>query len=111
MTPEAWAVNLSAILAAVIAAGGTVWNARKTGRVEGKVDDATAAAEDAARKIEPVSNGFAKRTTTTLDEIKHIVQDVRAEQAKLSERVDRVEDRLVTHLELHARGGGGPDRP
>lgn len=96
MTPEGWATNLGAILAAGYA-GWQSYQAKKAARAgEGQARQANVQATVAADRSEPTSNGYATSTKESLSRIERQGQ--------------RTEDLLREHINDHARAGLGAVR-
>lgn len=94
MSGEAW--TFAGIVVVQVAGVAAVW--LKMHKTDGKVDAATATAEQARDYSKPTGNGFAPSVLASLEELKREVRSVRREAST---------DRLVmsTHLADHARVG------
>jgi hypothetical protein len=96
VTPEAWAVNLSAIVAAGVAAYGSLGAKRAANAGKTSSDHAAEAgqyaageAQLAAERSEATSNGFADRTIKALERIER--------------NGERTQAMLSDHIADHAR--------
>lgn len=64
--------------------------------ITAKLKDAREVAAIAAEGIKPISNGFAKGTKDSLQEIKELICEVRKDNR-------RIEDKVDSHISDHAR--------
>lgn len=88
MTPEAWTVNLGALLGAFFAA----WQATRAATAARSAKRTT---EDVRELAAPTGDGFAQQVLSKLDAIT-------ASQADLTRRLDRLEDAVALHVQVHS---------
>lgn len=112
MTPEAWQAVTAIIgtIGAVTSAVAVALITRQRGEVKRSADAAEAARDEATAaktNTAPMSNGFAKRTTESLAELR---RSSRAHEARLTWLTDALGQHLTMHgaVEVVRSGGRTP---
>lgn len=79
----------------------TAWIGYKS--IRAKLEDAKEVAAVAAEGVKPISNGFAKGTKDSLNEIKALIHEVRQDTRRIEDKVDH-------HIQDHAQASLKKDK-